>query len=141
LLPNAKFDRRHLFTLRRIRAFVILIPFLVKIPVFGLHFWLPKAHVEASTRGSMILAGLLLKLGRYGVTQMFFIVKLVSAKISLTFWLLISLISRIVTLTQTDIKKLIAYRRVTHITFLILGITRGGKIIILRVLITSLAHG
>jgi NADH:ubiquinone oxidoreductase subunit 4 (subunit M) len=48
-----------------IRA-LLLAPFLVKIPVLGIHYWLPKAHVEARTAGSMVLAGLLLKLGRYG---------------------------------------------------------------------------
>jgi NADH-ubiquinone oxidoreductase chain 4 len=53
-------------TFSLLESLIILLPFLVKIPVLGLHYWLPKAHVEARTRGSMVLAGLLLKLGSYG---------------------------------------------------------------------------
>ena len=55
---------------------IFVLPFLVKLPVFGLHFWLPKAHVEASTSGSIILARLLLKLGSFGLFRVLLIIAL-----------------------------------------------------------------
>lgn len=67
MFPVSLFFYRSFIFRRRLGSLLAVLPFLVKIPVLGLHFWLPKAHVEARTRGSMILAGVLLKLGRYGV--------------------------------------------------------------------------
>lgn len=116
-----------------------LLPFFVKLPVFGLHYWLPKAHVEASTRGSMILAGLLLKLGGFGVIRLrrFIFIK----RLSLVFIFLLALVSSLVTCRQSDIKKLIAYSRVTHITFIVLALLRSLVKGVVRVIILSLAHG
>jgi len=128
----------------RLRGFtlVLLIPFLIKIPLFGVHFWLPKAHVEARTRGSMVLAGILLKLGRYGASR---IICLFKARVSCSWvsriWILLSLLSRILTFIQRDLKKMVAYRRVTHITFILVGIFSRVKLIIIRVVIVSLSHG
>lgn len=116
-------------------------PFLVKMPVIGLHFWLPKAHVEARTRGSMILAGLLLKLGRYGALRVISMFSSVSIKWTLPYWLLGSIVRRVVTFMISDIKKLVAYRSVRHITFIIIAIISNNKLLFLVVLMLSLAHG
>jgi len=121
---------------------LIAAPFLIKMPIFGLHFWLPKAHVEANTSGSMVLAGLLLKLGSFGVVRSSSVLLLRSLSIKYLFrWLFFSLVSSVVTLFQSDLKKLIAYSRVTHITFIIVSLSLRRKVALFRVILLSLAHG
>nr|WNS59314.1 NADH dehydrogenase subunit 4 [Mesonemoura sichuanensis] len=102
----------------------LIFAFLVKMPMFLVHLWLPKAHVEAPVSGSMILAGVLLKLGGYGLLRVFKILSL--AGLSFNFvWVGISLVGGVLVslmcLRQTDLKALIAYSSVAH-----MGIVLGG---------------
>ncbi|YP_009170640.1 NADH dehydrogenase subunit 4 (mitochondrion) [Phlebotomus papatasi] len=102
----------------------LILAFLVKMPMFLVHLWLPKAHVEAPIAGSMILAGVLLKLGGYGLIRMFMIIQYLS--VQLNFLLMsISLVGGslvcFLCLCQTDMKSLIAYSSVVH-----MGIVIGG---------------
>jgi len=105
---------------------VIVFAFLVKIPIFLVHLWLPKAHVEAPVRGSMILAGVLLKLGGYGLLRVINILSILGLKFNFI-WVGISLIGgclvRFICLRQTDLKALVAYSSVAHI-----GLVLGGLI-------------
>jgi len=104
---------------------VLLGPFLVKIPLYRVHRWLPKAHVEAPVAGSMVLAGLTLKLGGYGMVRVLSIFK--SRLESVEFVLSIvaiwgALVARLVCLCQLDIKRLVAYSSVSHIGLVIVGV-------------------
>jgi NADH-quinone oxidoreductase subunit M len=104
----------------------LFVGFAIKVPLFPLHTWLPLAHVQAPTAGSVFLAGILLKIGTYGFLR-FSIPMLPAATAAFAPWLLwLSVIGIIygalVALAQTDMKRLIAYSSVSHLGYCMLGI-------------------
>ena len=115
----------------RVRGGLLLIlvgAFFVKLPVFTLHLWLPKAHVEAPTVGSIILAGLLLKLGVYGLARLFLLFKRVPLAGIWLGLLVGGLYGSISSFLIRDSKALVAYRSVAHINFILISIlTITGK--------------
>nr|YP_009175611.1 NADH dehydrogenase subunit 4 [Maccullochella ikei]YP_009175624.1 NADH dehydrogenase subunit 4 [Maccullochella macquariensis]YP_009466129.1 NADH dehydrogenase subunit 4 [Maccullochella mariensis]ALH16599.1 NADH dehydrogenase subunit 4 [Maccullochella ikei]ALH16612.1 NADH dehydrogenase subunit 4 [Maccullochella ikei]ALH16625.1 NADH dehydrogenase subunit 4 [Maccullochella ikei]ALH16638.1 NADH dehydrogenase subunit 4 [Maccullochella mariensis]ALH16651.1 NADH dehydrogenase subunit 4 [Macculloc len=121
-----------------------LLAFLVKMPLYGVHLWLPKAHVEAPIAGSMILAAVLLKLGGYGMMRMMVMLEPLTKELSYPF-LIFALWGVIMTgsicLRQTDLKSLIAYSSVSH-----MGLVAGGILVqtswgFTGALILMIAHG
>jgi proton-translocating NADH-quinone oxidoreductase chain M len=119
--------------------------FSVKVPMFPFHIWLPEAHVEAPTTGSVILAGILLKMGTYGLLR-FSICLFPSASIFFSPFIFVLSIVAIIytsltTLRQIDLKKIIAYSSVAHMAFVTLGIYSFNFYGIEGSLIIMISHG
>nr|YP_010952627.1 NADH dehydrogenase subunit 4 [Sphinx ligustri]WMQ52973.1 NADH dehydrogenase subunit 4 [Sphinx ligustri] len=103
----------------------MILAFLIKMPMYFVHMWLPKAHVEAPVSGSMILAGIMLKLGGYGLLRVLIFLQEINLKLNYI-WLIISLLGgfyiSLKCFCQVDIKSLIAYSSVSHMSIVIGGI-------------------
>ena len=130
-------------------AFILMLgflaAFLVKLPVVPLHNWLPDAHTEAPTAGSLILAALLLKTGAYGLIR--FIVPLfpTGSVAFAPFGMMLGVVGILygakLAFAQTDLKRLVAYTSVSHMGFVILGVFSFNEVAYQGVIVQMIAHG
>jgi len=121
------------------------VAFAVKLPAVPVHTWLPDAHTEAPTAGSVVLAGLLLKTGAYGLLR--FLVPLFPgaarqfAPIAMILAVLGILYGGLLAFGQSDFKRLVAYTSVSHLGFVLLGIFAWNELALQGALVTMIAHG
>nr|YP_010309649.1 NADH dehydrogenase subunit 4 [Gymnothorax pseudothyrsoideus]QSV37220.1 NADH dehydrogenase subunit 4 [Gymnothorax pseudothyrsoideus] len=121
-----------------------LMAFLVKMPLYGVHLWLPKAHVEAPIAGSMVLAAVLLKLGGYGMMRVLMILTPITKELAYPF-IILALWGIIMTgsicMRQTDLKSMIAYSSVSHMGLVAAGILIQTPWGFTGAIILMIAHG
>jgi NADH-quinone oxidoreductase subunit M len=138
-----------LFTLTSTQEMLLFLAFFgafaIKVPLFPLHTWLPDAHVEAPTAGSVMLAGVLLKMGTYGMIR-FCLPLFPNAAHKAAPWVaalaIIGIIyGALVSLVQPNLKKLVAYSSVSHLGFVVLGIFAFHNISMQGAVYQMLAHG
>lgn len=124
---------------------LFFIGFAVKVPIYPVHTWLPEAHVEAPTGGSIILAGVLLKLGLYGILRILMVLFPIANNYYSPLVMTVSFISiifiSIIILQQIDLKKIIAYSSIAHMNFAILGLFSNNIYGIEGAIYTMLSHG
>lgn len=129
---------------RRILFWGLILAFLVKLPIYLGHLWLPKAHVEAPVAGSIILAGVLLKLGGYGLIRVIPLVQ-ESVKIAsnqlIPLGLVGGLFASLICLRQVDCKSLVAYSSIAHIALVIVGLRINTFYGLAGAVIIIVAHG
>jgi NADH-quinone oxidoreductase subunit M len=121
------------------------IAFAVKLPVVPVHSWLPDAHTEAPTAGSVILAGLLLKTGAYGLIRfavpLFPQAALDFAPVAMALGVIGILYGAILAFAQTDLKRLVAYTSISHMGFVLLGVFAANDLALQGAVIQILCHG
>ena len=119
--------------------------FAIKVPMVPLHTWLPDAHVEAPTAGSVILAGVLLKMGTYGFMKLGFPLFPDATRAFLPALMILSVVSILygacLALVQTDIKKIIAYSSISHLGYVMLGLVSLDLVGIQGAIIQMVSHG
>src|SRR5499425_48334 len=121
------------------------VAFAVKLPVVPLHTWLPDAHTEAPTAGSVILAGLLLKTGAYGLMR--FVIPLFPhaahefTPVALALAVIGIVYGAVMAFSQTDLKRLVAYTSVSHLGFVLLGIFAWNPLALQGAVMTMICHG
>ena len=121
------------------------IAFAVKLPVVPFHMWLADAHTEAPTAGSVILAGLLLKTGAYGLLRfavpLFPAASSTFAPVAMTLGVIGILYGAMLAFAQDDMKRLVAYTSISHLGFVLLGIYAGNALALQGAIVQMLAHG
>jgi len=136
----------HFNYLFQVGAFAALFfAFGVKMPVVPFHTWLPDAHVEAPTAGSVLLAGLLLKMGSYGLIRIALPTVPDGANALMPLMLAIAILSilygSLVCLAQKDLKKMVAFSSISHMGIVLLGISTGSQLGIAAAVLQMFAHG
>lgn len=123
---------------------IINVAFIVKLPLFLFHLWLPKAHVEAPVAGSIVLAAVLLKLGGYGILRLLYLSPPIISSLKfhlITFALWGGIVTSLICVRQQDIKALIAYSSVGHMSLVIAGILSNVRWGIWGAIAIIISHG
>ena len=138
LVSNKIFFIKQWVICRYFYCYLLIASFIVKFPIFGFHYWLPVAHVEASTVGRIILAGVLLKLGGIGL---FYVIFLLGFIVKLHWLSIRILLVIIIILNLRDLKIIIAYSSIAHISITFYVFSLGSGIGKIGVLIIIFYHG